>query len=93
MRREVLLADRLEPLPPGRPWPEVFPRELQRLVQLGAAFGRERHADELPPLFLRDIGGADRADSDLQRPDRLGLRARHPLPGHTREVTGSAIGR
>jgi len=63
MRREVLLADRLEPLPLWRPWPEVLPRELQRLVQLGLAFGRERHADQLPPLLFRCFGGPGRPQS------------------------------
>jgi hypothetical protein len=63
----------------GAPWPQDLPRERHRLVEPGAALGRERHADELPPLFLGCFGGPGRTDSDLQRPDRIGLRARHPL--------------
>ncbi len=79
MCREVLLADRLEPLPLWRPWPQELPRERHGLVELGALLGEERHANELPFLLFRCGDGPGRADSGLEHPDCLGPRPRHPL--------------
>jgi hypothetical protein len=68
-------------------------RKAQRLVQLGAAFGEEGHADELPPLPFRWFGGPGRTDSGLQRPDRLGLRPRRGSPGPRRSRHRAPRGR
>ena len=78
VRAEVLLAERLDPLPPRRVRAEDLPRERERLVHDGALLRGEDDLDALPPLVVA-VARRTFPGGLLERAHRLRPRPRDPV--------------
>ncbi len=76
MGGEVLLAERLHPLPPGRGRAEELPREPQRLLHDLPALAVHVERDPLEGLVL--LLGQAPVHGSAERPDRVPPRLGHP---------------